>query len=113
MKGLRPIHGMILSLLVAGAWDVALGAEPPAAAPSFETDIRPLLAAKCYRSHGPEVQKGEVSLISMERLLLGGVGGEILVAGKPEESRLYEMVLKGEMPSDKKNPFTEQEAELL
>ena len=33
--------------------------------------------------------------------------------GKPEESRLFEMVLKGEMPSDKKNPFTEQETELL
>ncbi|MGI8980782.1 MAG: PSD1 and planctomycete cytochrome C domain-containing protein [Pirellulaceae bacterium] len=113
MKGLRPIHGMILSLLVAGAWEMALGAEPPTAVLSFETDIRPLLAAKCFRCHGPEVQKGELALNSKERLLKGGEGGEILVPGKPEESRLYEMVLKGEMPSDKKNPFTEKETELL
>ncbi|MBC7853775.1 MAG: PSD1 domain-containing protein [Pirellulaceae bacterium] len=104
---------MILSLLVAGDLEMALGAEPPAATPSFETDIRPLLAAKCFRCHGPEVQKGELSLNSKERLLKGGEGGEILVPGKPEESRLYEMVLKGEMPSDKKNPFSEKEAELL
>ena len=59
------------------------------------------------------MQKGELALNSTERLLKGGEGGEILVPGKPEESRLYELVLKGEMPSDKKNPFTEKETELL
>src|SRR5204863_9776170 len=30
-----------------------------------------------------------------------------------EESRLYELVHKGEMPSDKKNPMTREETDLL
>ncbi|MFN0018663.1 MAG: PSD1 and planctomycete cytochrome C domain-containing protein [Pirellulaceae bacterium] len=82
-------------------------------APSFEKDIRPLFATKCFRCHGSEVQKGELALHTRERIEKGGEGGEILVPGKAEESRLYELVLMGEMPSDKKNPFTEKETDLL
>ena len=108
---LRCFRWLIISLIAAGAPILARATETQV--PSFETDIRPLFAAKCFRCHGPEVQKGELALNSKERLLKGGEGGEILVAGKPEESRLYELVLKGEMPNDKKNPFTEKETDLL
>lgn len=104
---------MILSLLVVSVWASAPLARLPAAEPTYETDIRPLFAAKCFRCHGTEVQKGELALSSKERLLKGGEGGEILTPGKPDESRLYEMVHSGEMPSDKKNPFSKEETELL
>ncbi len=108
---LRCFRWLILCLVVAAARMSARATETQV--PSFETDIRPLFAAKCFRCHGPDVQKGELALNTKERLLKGGEGGEILVAGKPEESRLYELVLKGEMPNDKKNPFTAKETELL
>ena len=102
-----------LAVQVARGDDTKPKSVPPSAAPSFEKDIRPLFAAKCFRCHGSEVQKGELALDTKERILKGGEGGEILVARNAEESRLYEMVRKGEMPSDKKNPFTEKETELL
>ncbi|HEX5034642.1 MAG TPA: DUF1549 domain-containing protein, partial [bacterium] len=59
------------------------------------------------------MQKGELSLDSRERIEKGGEGGEVLVPGKPDESRLYELVKSGEMPSDKKNPPSKEEVELL
>ena len=108
---LRCFRWLILCLIAAVAPICASAIEKQA--PTFEADIRPLFAAKCFRCHGPEVQKGELALNSKERLLKGGEGGEILVPGKPEDSRLYELVLKGEMPNDKKNPFTAKETELL
>src|SRR5687767_10264671 len=74
-------------------------------APSFDADIRPILAAKCFRCHGEEVQKGELALHVPQRILKGGESGEIIAAGKAAESRLYELVSTGEMPPDKKNPL--------
>ncbi len=111
MNHLRCSFRLVLASLFAMSWGVvAMGAEP---VPSFEREIRPLFAAKCFRCHGSEVQKGELALHTRERIEKGGEGGEILVPGKPDDSRLYELVHKGEMPSDKKNPFTEKETELL
>ena len=103
---------MLLAIAVnSGLAPVAVRADE--SAPSFEADVRPILAAKCFRCHGQEVQKGELALHIAERILQGGESGEILVPGKAAESRLYELVSSGEMPPDKKNPLTSAEVELL
>ena len=80
---------------------------------SFERDIRPILAAKCYRCHGEQVQKGELALHTPEGIRKGGESGEILIPGKAAESRLFELTSTGEMPSDQKNPLTPAEVELV
>jgi cytochrome c553 len=106
------------SLLVSGSVGASavlvLGQEKQAPADvSFERDIQPILAAKCYRCHGEDVHKGELSLVTPALIRKGGESGEILVPGKAADSRMYELVSTGEMPSDKKNPLTAAEVELL
>lgn len=87
--------------------------DAPLPVPSYEEEIRPLFAAKCGRCHGAAVQKGELALHTPERIQKGGESGAILVPGKSAESSLYDLVKQGEMPADKKNPFSDKETELL
>src|SRR5689334_19559016 len=82
-------------------------------APSFESDIRPIFQAKCWKCHGDDVQKGELSLKTPETIRKGSESGEIIVAGKSAESRLYEVVHEGEMPPGKKDPLTKKQVESI
>ena len=58
----------------------------------FETEVRPLLAEKCFGCHNAEKQKGDLRLDSLGHMLLGGESGASLVPGKPDESLLIEAV---------------------
>ncbi|MBL8849463.1 MAG: DUF1553 domain-containing protein [Planctomycetaceae bacterium] len=82
-------------------------------APSFTAEIQPVLAAKCGRCHSAEVQKGELDLRSPQGILKGSESGAVIVAGKPDESRLYEVLHSGEMPPDGDNPLTDEEIDLV
>ena len=77
--------------------------------PTFEAVIRPLLQTKCWRCHGEESRKGELDLRTPAGILKGGESGIVIVAGKPDQSLLYEKVHKGEMPPKKKDPLSELE----
>ena len=56
----------------------------------FESKVRPILAERCYRCHGPDSGKGkaELRVDSLEALLRGGESGPAIVRGKPDESLL-------------------------
>ena len=74
---------------------VALAAEPDAqraAEKFFETEVRPILANRCYECHGEKKQKGGLRVDDISYLKAGGDTGPALVAGKPEESPLLEAV---------------------
>ncbi len=61
----------------------------------FESKIRPLLAANCYKCHSARAEKlkGGLRLDTREAVLKGGDSGKpALVAGKPEQSRLIKAV---------------------
>jgi hypothetical protein len=59
----------------------------------FETKVRPLLAAKCIKCHGPDKQKGDLRLDSAAAVARGGGSGKpLVVAGKPDESLLLQAV---------------------
>jgi hypothetical protein len=64
----------------------------PHAAEFFEKQIRPLLAEKCFRCHGPKKQKGELRLDSRAALLRGGESGPAVVPGNPDQSVLIRAV---------------------
>ncbi len=81
--------------------------------PTFESDVRPLLKAKCWRCHGEDVRKGELGLHTPEGIRKGSESGPVVVPGKSAESPLYEKVRDGEMPPDKKNPLTKEELEII
>ncbi len=54
----------------------------------FESEVRPLLAEKCWGCHNEEKQKGELRLDSLSAMLSGGESGPAIVPGKPDESTL-------------------------
>lgn len=61
------------------------------AAPEYERDVRPILAAHCYACHGEERQRGALRLDLASPRLFETVRGRepVLVAGEPERSPLY------------------------
>jgi cytochrome c553 len=59
----------------------------------FETKIRPLLVEKCVRCHGPEKQRGELRLDTVEGVRKGGDSGMALVPKeRPETGTLMRAV---------------------
>lgn len=81
------------------------GAPPPAAtnveAPLvYEDDVAPIFAAHCLECHGEEAPEAGLNLSSAAGLLAGGESGPIVLAGRPEDSHLMEMIRDGAMPPD-------------
>lgn len=68
----------------------------------FETRIRPILATRCVRCHGPEKQESGLRLDSRKWLLEGGESGPAVTVGDPDESLLVEAIRyeSFEMPPD-------------
>lgn len=59
----------------------------------FETKIRPVLAEKCHKCHGPQKQKAQLRLDTAEGFQKGGDSGNpLVVPGKPDESLLLRAV---------------------
>ncbi len=82
----------------------------PAQERLFEQKVRPLLAKRCFKCHGAEKQQGEVRLD--QRAGLFGEA-ELVTPGKPEQSRLIEVIQYTEndvqMPPQGKLPAEEIE----
>jgi mono/diheme cytochrome c family protein len=92
-----------LTLMVASLASGAARAETPAL--TFEHDVRPILKAHCIQCHGEEEKpKGGVDLRLrrfMDKELDGG--DHVLVAGKPDDSEMIQLIRDGEMPKKGKN----------
>lgn len=76
---------LTLSLCLGLPW---LGQAGDAAA-LWTGKVQPLFDIQCAKCHGPIEQKGGLELDTPEAILKGGDEGPAVVAGKPEESRLY------------------------
>ncbi|MBL8815837.1 MAG: PSD1 domain-containing protein [Planctomyces sp.] len=75
----------------------------------FESDIRPLLKAHCWHCHGEESElKGGLDARLVRSLLKGGETGASVVAGRKEDSILWQRIQAGEMPPGKKKLSTEE-----
>ncbi len=71
-------------------------------APVFEKDVRPILKAHCFHCHGEDGEKKAGLDVRLARFLLkGGESGPAIVAGKPAESHLLDLLKRGEMPKEK------------
>ncbi len=80
---------------------------------TFEKDIRPILKAQCFHCHGEDGEmKGELDVRLARFLLQGGESGPAVIAGKPQESHLLELVKNGEMPKGKA-PLTPAQVQVL
>jgi len=83
-------------------------AAPPAAS-IYETDIQPLLVARCGRCHANGKTKGKLDLGSLAGIQQGSESGAVVVPGKPNKSLLVEVLSEGAMPPDGKNRPTAAE----
>jgi hypothetical protein len=89
----------------------AVGAEP---APDFEKEVAPILVKRCLECHNARDANGQLVLTTADRLARGGEGGEVVLAGDPEASPLWQRVHSGEMPPPRRGqaqtlPAAEQE----
>ena len=73
---------------------------------AFETQIRPLLAARCFKCHSDEKQSGNLRLDAKSSMLTGGDSGAAIVPGKPKESLIIDAINyeSMEMPPSGKLP---------
>ncbi|MBM3966684.1 MAG: hypothetical protein FJ308_16700 [Planctomycetes bacterium] len=87
------------------AWSITAGmlcshavfAEEPAKI-TFEDHIKPIFREHCSSCHNNNAKKSGLSLESYQATMTGGSGGEVLVAGDIESSRLYALTAHKEQP---------------
>jgi WD40 repeat protein/mono/diheme cytochrome c family protein len=98
-------------------------AQPPAkpadapARVSYYKQVRPIFQANCQGCHQPAKAGGRYVMTALDKLRAGGESGEpAVVPGKPDESRLVEMITpaegKADMPRGRK-PLSDPERELI
>ncbi len=95
-------------LMLALTSPLLLAQSPPAnpeKTPIFEARVLPIFQASCVPCHGPALKTRELDLSTFAGVTKGGEDGPVVTPGKPQESRLYEMVEKGTMPKGGK-PLT-------
>src|SRR5229473_1964364 len=97
-------------LLIAGA---LLAAKPQAASQAgaaearqvtpggsvvFATQIRPILASRCYPCHGPDIQQHGLRLDSLQAILTGSANGKVVIPGDSQNSHIVRRLLGLEQP---------------
>ncbi len=80
-----------------------------AESPDFDRKVAPILAARCLDCHNSADKKGSLDLSRMESAQASGDSGAVLVAGKLDESFLWQRIEAGEMPPKKPLPAKERE----
>lgn len=90
----------------------ALAADP-APAVNFAEQIQPLFNRHCIRCHGGTSPKAGLNLATGPTLLKGGETGAVIVAAKPDESILLEMIESGEMPPEKEKRLSKDDVALV
>jgi hypothetical protein len=84
-----------------------------AAAPSFERDVQPILAAHCLKCHGERTSKAGLDLRTPASILHGATDGPVIVAGAAARSSLIEQTTSGKMPPGKAIKLSSAELAML
>lgn len=82
----------------------------------FARQVRPILAEKCWRCHGPELQKGGLRLDSRAALARGGGSGRNLLTPTLEQNELLRRILStqpGERMPVEDEPLSSDEIALI
>jgi mono/diheme cytochrome c family protein len=77
---------------------------------TFATGVLPIFQASCIPCHGPAVKMKGLDLSTFAGVMKGAESGEVVTAGAPQESRLYELIEKGAMPKGGKSLPADQMA---
>ncbi|GAA4421115.1 DUF1553 domain-containing protein [Bremerella cremea] len=111
---------LVISALLVCAPHAFAGELPPAAEKTiqFESDIAPILQAKCHDCHGEFTQEGNLRLDRKAAVIRGGDSGEPgIVPGKSAESHLIRLVAGLEadlrMPPEEEDTLSKEQIGLL
>ncbi len=96
---------------------LAVTSEARSADVDFAKEIKPIFERSCLKCHGPEKPKAGLRLDTQEGFLKGSKGGKVVVAGKADDSRLYEVITlpkddPDHMPAEGE-PLTKEQADLI
>ena len=93
------------------------GAPSPPRAIEYETDVKPILQAKCFGCHGPKQAQSGLRLDLRQNALRGGDYGVVIVPGRAAESALIQRLTGSsaglQMPPDDEPPVDDREIETL
>src|SRR5438445_3759209 len=87
----RSVRNLFLFLCALCVFVLNARAQEKADQPSF-AKVYEIFAKNCASCHNPKDLKGELSLETHETLLKGGETGPAIVAGKPGESLLLQLI---------------------
>jgi len=94
------------------AWCATVLGQSPSVKPRFESEIQPLLKARCSSCHAAEQAKGGLRLERRSDLLKGGDSGPAIRLAAAESSLIWEKLAANEMPQGGP-PLTAAEKGLL
>lgn len=108
LKLRRNIHacGLALVAIVASAGAENATADSPSMV-SFDKHVAPLLASRCVSCHNATEKKGGLNLLREASVIAGGDSGSVFIAGKPDQSLLWQRIADDEMPP--KHPLSAKE----
>jgi hypothetical protein len=68
----------------------------------FSRDIQPILRARCFSCHGPQLQSNGLRLDRREDAFRGGYSGQVIHPGESASSRLYQLITNGVVAEGKR-----------
>lgn len=95
---------ILTTLSILAAATLAPAADSP---PTFDADVLAVLKNRCLECHNSRKRSGRLNLETAVGVARGGETGEIVVAGRPDASRLWQKIADEEMPPD--GPLGESE----
>src|SRR5438128_211116 len=105
------VYGVLFAVL---SLEATARAEPV----DYLRDVKPILQQRCYACHGALKQKAGLRLDTAVAARKGSEGGgAVIEPGKPQESRLVELVTAAEdermPPKDQGTPLSTEEIDIL
>ncbi len=108
-----PRFGLIVVALMVVVHFTPHGVAAEDAPPKFETDIAPILEARCVKCHGDGKLEAGLDLRRRFLIFKGGDSGAGFVAGKSDESLLIQKIDADEMPPKEEGRLDEKQKTLL
>lgn len=93
----RTVAALIALAMVVGS-HATLRAEEPAKKVTYADDVKPILREHCFSCHNTSNAKSDLALDDYGRVMVGGAGGEVVLSGDLESSRLWMLVSHQEEP---------------
>ncbi|MHA8060071.1 c-type cytochrome domain-containing protein [Aquirufa beregesia] len=100
------------------ALDTSVEVLSPAKNTPFQQEVLPILKSHCFQCHSSKKQKGKLRLDTEAFIKKGGKEGQILLAGNPLKSHLYEYLILPEdddlhMPPEGKKQLNERQIAII